>query len=135
MLAFPPPPPTIPPFLRTVGGGAGPKKKRRVFEDHKPLSEVTAGIKAGRYHQGTLRVSRFNPWEGYIACQSVEQEILLSGRGALNRAMDGDVVAGEVALWGGVSYPSSLPMGPVSACSACLAGWPCSSSMRLEAAA
>ncbi|KAL6771469.1 hypothetical protein ACKKBG_A26505 [Auxenochlorella protothecoides x Auxenochlorella symbiontica] len=81
---------------REVGGGAGPKKKRRVFEDHKPLSEVTAGIKAGRYHQGTLRVSRFNPWEGYIACQSVEQEILLSGRGALNRAMDGDVVAVEL---------------------------------------
>jgi hypothetical protein len=26
-----------------------------VYEDHRPMSDITAGIKAGRYHQGALR--------------------------------------------------------------------------------
>lgn len=56
-----------------------------------------AGVKSGRYHQGALRVSRFNPWEGYVGCEGVDGDILLSGRTALNRAFDGDVVAGAGA--------------------------------------
>lgn len=49
------------------GAGAGPTKaakRKRHFPDHRPLSEIQAGLKAGRLHQGTLRVSRFNPLEG-----------------------------------------------------------------------
>lgn len=71
-------------------------KRSRVYEDHKPLSEVTAGIKAGRYLQGTLRVSRFHPWEGWISCEAADQDVLLPGRTSLNRAMDGDVVVVEL---------------------------------------
>ena len=37
------------------GGGRKAGKRARVYEEHRPMSEVTAGIKAGRYHQGTLR--------------------------------------------------------------------------------
>ena len=39
------------------GGGKGARapKRQRVYEEHRPMSEVVAGIKAGRYHQGTLR--------------------------------------------------------------------------------
>lgn len=127
------------------------------------MSEITAGIKAGRYHQGTLRwgarawgeiwwgeslmrvrgaegesschlrpaldssprrarllspatlppphhfpaspcpssltsprrrVSRFNSFEGWVGSESVGQDILVSGRQGMNRAMEGDVVAG-----------------------------------------
>lgn len=43
----------------TSGGGKGGQgrapKRQRVYEEHRPMSEVVAGIKAGRYHQGTLR--------------------------------------------------------------------------------
>lgn len=47
-----------------VGGGSGAgkhkergrsAKRQRVYEDHRPMSDITAGIKAGRYHQGALR--------------------------------------------------------------------------------
>lgn len=33
------------------GGGGRAAKKRRVYEEHKPMSEITAGIKEGRFHQ------------------------------------------------------------------------------------
>lgn len=83
--------------------GSGDTKRRRIYEDHKPMSEITAGIKAGRYHVGSLRVSRFNSQEAWVGSQSVGQDILISGREAMNRAMDGDIVAIEVLAqecWG-----------------------------------
>lgn len=82
------------------GGGGGGKgraaKRQRVYEEHRPMSEVTAGIKAGRYHQGTLRVNRFNSFEGWVGSESAGQDILISGRVDMNRAMEGDVVAVEL---------------------------------------
>ena len=71
-------------------------KRTKVYDEHKPLSEITAGLKAGRYHQGSLRVNRFNTFEGWIGSESVGEDILIRGRVAMNRAMDGDVVAVEV---------------------------------------
>jgi exosome complex exonuclease DIS3/RRP44 len=44
--------------------------------------------------QGTLRVNRFNAFQGWLSSESVGQDILVSGRVDMNRAMDGDVVAG-----------------------------------------
>ena len=64
-----------------------------MFEEHLGASQIAAGIKAGTLHQGALRTSRFSPWEGVVGCDAVGADILLSGRSALNRAMDGDVVA------------------------------------------
>ena len=46
--------------------------------------------------QGSLRVNRFNPYEGYVGSESVGQDILLAGRTAMNRAMEGDIVAVEL---------------------------------------
>jgi len=46
--------------------------------------------------QGSLRVNRFNPYEGYVGSESVGQDILLAGRTAMNRALDGDIVAVEL---------------------------------------
>jgi exosome complex exonuclease DIS3/RRP44 len=48
------------------------------------------------YVQGSLRVNRFNPYEGYVGSESVGQDILLAGRTAMNRAMEGDIVAVEL---------------------------------------
>lgn len=77
------------------GKGRAPKRQR-VYEEHRLMSEITAGIKAGRYHQGTLRVNRFNSFEGWVGSESVGQDILISGRIDMNRAMEGDVVAVEL---------------------------------------
>ena len=63
------------------------------FAEHLSPAAVAAGLAGGSLHQGTLRTSRHSPWEGSIACDALGCDILLSGRGALNRAMDGDVVA------------------------------------------
>lgn len=71
-------------------------KRSKFYEDHRPMSDITAGIKGGRYHQGSLRVSRFNSSEGWVGSESVGQDILISGREAMNRAMDGDIVAIEL---------------------------------------
>ena len=71
-------------------------KRRKAYEDHKHVSEISAGLKAGRYHQGALRVNRFNPFEGWVGSESVGQDILIQGRLSMNRAMDGDIVAIEL---------------------------------------
>jgi hypothetical protein len=82
-------------------------KRKRVYVDHMLSSEIAAGIKAGVLHQGALRTSRFNPYEGRIASDAVGQDILISGRIDMNRAMEGDAptdlfVAQRIASLGGL---------------------------------
>lgn len=43
-----------------------------------------------RFHQGALRVGRFNPFEGWVSSEAVGQDILISGRVDMNRAVDGE---------------------------------------------
>jgi exosome complex exonuclease DIS3/RRP44 len=50
---------------------------------------VVAAIAGGRAHQGVLRCGRFNPHEGWVKCEAVGQDILVSGRIDMNRAIDG----------------------------------------------
>lgn len=63
---------------------------------HKPLSEITSGLHRGIYHQGKLRVNRYNPFEAYVGSESIGDEIIIYGRGNMNRAFDGDIVAVEL---------------------------------------
>lgn len=42
--------------------------------------------------QGALRVGRYNTFEGWVSSESVGQDILISGRVDMNRALDGDSV-------------------------------------------
>ncbi|KAL3151102.1 hypothetical protein ABBQ38_012969 [Trebouxia sp. C0009 RCD-2024] len=91
-------------------GGQKGSKRKRVYDEHRPMSDIQNGIKSGTYHQGALRVSRFNPFEGWVGSESVGQDILISGRVDMNRALDGDVVAVELlpeSQWKGER--SSLP--------------------------
>lgn len=60
------------------------------------MSEITAGIRCGIYHQGKLRVNRYNPFEAYVGSESIGDEIIIFGRGNMNRAFDGDIVAVEL---------------------------------------
>lgn len=79
-----------------ASGGGRAAKRKKLYDEHLGAAELTAGIKAGKYHQGTLRVSRFNPFEGWVGSESVGEDILISGRLDMNRAIDGDVVAVEL---------------------------------------
>ncbi|CAI5971320.1 unnamed protein product [Closterium sp. NIES-65] len=71
-------------------------KRKRIYSDHKPMSAITAGLQRGLYHQGKLRVSRYNCFEAFVGSESLGDEILVIGRCDMNRAVDGDVVAVEL---------------------------------------
>lgn len=73
-----------------------PAKKKLIYPEHKPMSEITAGLHRGIYHQGKLRVNRYNPLEAYVGSESIGDEIIIYGRDNMNRAFDGDVVAVEL---------------------------------------
>uniref|UniRef100_A0A6N2M422 Chitin-binding type-1 domain-containing protein n=1 Tax=Salix viminalis TaxID=40686 RepID=A0A6N2M422_SALVM len=70
-----------------------PSKRKVVYPEHNPMSEITSGLTKGIYHQGKLRVNRYNPFEAYVGSESIGDEIIIYGRGNMNRAFDGDVVA------------------------------------------
>lgn len=73
-----------------------PSKRKVIYAEHKPLSEITSGLHRGIYHQGKLRVNRYNPFEAYVGSESIGDEIIIYGRGNMNRAFDGDIVAVEL---------------------------------------
>ncbi|ESW09622.1 hypothetical protein PHAVU_009G142600 [Phaseolus vulgaris] len=73
-----------------------PSKRKVIYSEHKPMSEITSGLHRGIYHQGKLRVNRYNPFEAYVGRESIGDEIVIYGRSNMNRAFDGDVVAVEL---------------------------------------
>ncbi|OIT26942.1 PREDICTED: exosome complex exonuclease RRP44 homolog A [Nicotiana attenuata] len=73
-----------------------PSKRKVIYNEHKPMSEVTSGLLRGLFHQGKLRVNRFNPFEAYVGSESIGDEIIIYGRANMNRAFDGDIVAVEL---------------------------------------
>uniref|UniRef100_A0A2P2KWZ0 Uncharacterized protein MANES_01G156500 n=1 Tax=Rhizophora mucronata TaxID=61149 RepID=A0A2P2KWZ0_RHIMU len=73
-----------------------PSKRKAVYPEHKPMSEITSGLTSGIYHQGKLRVNRYNPFEAYVGSESIGDEIVIYGRGNMNRAFDSDIVAVEL---------------------------------------
>ncbi|KAJ8513325.1 hypothetical protein OPV22_003759 [Ensete ventricosum] len=73
-----------------------PSKKKVIYSEHKPMSEITSGLHHRVYHQGKLRVNRYNPFEAYVGSESIGDEIVIYGRSNMNRAFDGDIVAVEL---------------------------------------
>ncbi|PPS06117.1 hypothetical protein GOBAR_AA14528 [Gossypium barbadense] len=73
-----------------------PSKRQVVYQEHKPMSEITSGLHRGIYHQGKLRVNRYNPFQAYVGSESIGDEIIIYGRQNMNRAFDGDIVAVEL---------------------------------------
>lgn len=67
-----------------------------LFVQHKPMSEITSGLRRGIYHQGKLRVNRYNPFEAYVGSESIGDDIIIYGCTNMNRAFDGDIVAVEL---------------------------------------
>ncbi|XP_061373470.1 exosome complex exonuclease RRP44 homolog A-like [Gastrolobium bilobum] len=73
-----------------------PSKRKVIYSEHKPMSEITSGLHRGIYHQGKLRVNRYNPFEAYVGSESIGDEIIIHSRSNMNRAFDGDIVAVEL---------------------------------------
>ncbi|XP_068646865.1 exosome complex exonuclease RRP44 homolog A [Aristolochia californica] len=73
-----------------------PSKRKIIYNEHKPMSEITSGLLRGIYHQGKLRVNRYNPFEAYVGSESIGDEIIIYGRVNMNRAFDGDIVVVEL---------------------------------------
>ncbi|KAI3838916.1 hypothetical protein MKX03_002692 [Papaver bracteatum] len=75
-----------------------PSKRKSIYTEHKPMScwEITSGLHRGIFHQGKLRVNRYNPFEAYVGSESIGDEIIIHGRSNMNRAFDGDIVAVEL---------------------------------------
>ncbi|KAG5035980.1 hypothetical protein JHK87_010890 [Glycine soja] len=93
-----------------------PSKRKVIYSEHKPMSEITSGLHRGIYHQGKLRVNRYNPFEAYVGSESIGDEIIIYGRSNMNRAFDGDIVAAELLpqdQWQGVSSLSIAHEEPV----------------------
>jgi exosome complex exonuclease DIS3/RRP44 len=96
--------------------------KGAIFAEHWPLSRLTAAIKAGKAFQGVIRCSR-NHWaEMYVNChggtagagvgaKGGQVSVLISGREAINRSIDGDVVVIEILPQEQWSTPSDAMKG------------------------
>ncbi|CAM9386877.1 unnamed protein product [Ectocarpus sp. 13 AM-2016] len=108
-----------PPQRRTGG------QRVLLFEEHKPMSELTAGIRQGRYFQGALRAERSSSNRCYVVAQGMQDKeriaVYIRGAQCINRAVDGDIVAFELlpeAEWysqsdtsGGATKEEKTPTG------------------------
>ena len=54
-------------------GAAQQKKRSKVFEEHLSFSAMNNGVKAGRLFQSSLRVNRFNPYEGWATHSAMQK--------------------------------------------------------------
>ncbi|ORX34504.1 hypothetical protein BD324DRAFT_636170 [Kockovaella imperatae] len=63
---------------------------RRVYEEYLSQDVLNAGIKTGRFVQGYFNASQYNYLEGTVS------GILLAGRQAMNRSVQGDLVVVEL---------------------------------------
>ena len=68
-------------------------KRAVLYPEHLPTNQLTAGVKSGALLQGYFNANPYNYLEGTVRSSALERPILLVGREAINRAVDGDVVA------------------------------------------
>ena len=68
------------------------------YEEHLPLSTLLAGIKEGKYLQGSLQHSAYSRYNGTVVTRQpgALYSITVSGKYEMNRAMHGDIVAFQV---------------------------------------
>ena len=76
---------------RTVDQNRAPRGSR-VFDEYWPTTQLEAGYKAGTLHKGFFNANAYNFLEGAVRSEALSKPILLQGREAMNRAVDGDVV-------------------------------------------
>ena len=92
------------------GTANGQKMGKILFPEHLPLSVVQAGLKSGKYLQGTFQGSRQNYLEGHVNVPSMEKWVFVQGLQNLNRAVHEDTVAVELLPESEWSCPSGMVM-------------------------
>ncbi|WFD30359.1 exosome catalytic subunit dis3 [Malassezia sp. CBS 17886] len=67
-------------------------KPALMYDTYWDAAELEAGVRAGTLHRGFFQASAYNFLEGAVRVESLDRAVLLVGREAMNRAVDGDVV-------------------------------------------
>ncbi|EDV34004.1 uncharacterized protein Dana_GF20740 [Drosophila ananassae] len=78
------------------------------YPPHLSMKELLEGLRQKKLLQGAFQASRENYLEGSVNVESFEKGILIQGREALNRAVDGDLVAVELLPESEWSAPSEI---------------------------
>lgn len=82
----------------TDGKDAGSKRPRSLYPDYLPERKARAGVKTGRYYQGTYHPSAYDVTEAYVTVcmdpkdKTKRTQVLIKGRENQNRSIDGDIV-------------------------------------------
>lgn len=87
----------------TVSGG-----KNVLFPEHLSLPQLQAGIKEGRFKQGTFQASRENYREAYVSVQGEDKRVFVKGLANQNRAVQDDIIAVQMLSESQWSAPSSV---------------------------
>ncbi|TDL29343.1 RNB-domain-containing protein [Rickenella mellea] len=67
-----------------------------IYPEYLPMSTLTAGVAAGKLHQGHFNANQYNYLEGSVSVPAFTKPIALFGRQHMNRAVQGDIVVVEV---------------------------------------
>ncbi|XP_015781646.1 exosome complex exonuclease RRP44-like [Tetranychus urticae] len=75
------------------------KAAKFLYPEHLPLAIIQKGIKEGKYYQAKFATNRDNYLEGsvHITMNGEAVRVLISGRENMNRAVNDDIVAIEIA--------------------------------------
>lgn len=98
----------------TEPGNAAPKRRRALYPNYLPERKAKAGVKAGRYFQGTYHPSTYNVTEATVTAalnahdKAKRTQVLIVGRENQNRSIDGDVVVIELLPKSEWRIPSNL---------------------------
>ena len=81
-----------------TGDGGGGDGAADFYRPHVAPSDVSRGLRTGRYYQGVYRSDRDRSDGGYVAVRRGDDRVAVVIRGGrdVNRAVDGDVVAVEL---------------------------------------
>ncbi|MCO5559324.1 hypothetical protein L7F22_012921 [Adiantum nelumboides] len=76
--------------------GDGKRKEASIYPPHLPSSALNAGLSTGKYSSGFFNANPYNYLEATVRVADMDRPVLLVGRQAMNRAVDGDIVAIEM---------------------------------------
>lgn len=93
------------------------KRPRAIYPDYISERKARAGVKAGRYYQGTFHPSPYDVTEAHVTVcldpneKSKRTQVLVKGRENQNRSIDGDIVVIALLPKSEWSVPSNLAIG------------------------
>ncbi|KAG8690408.1 exosome catalytic subunit dis3 [Ceratobasidium sp. 423] len=71
-------------------------RRKVLYEEYLPQATLVAGVKSGDLHQGYFNANSYNYLEGSVNVPGFPKPVLLLGREAMNRSVQGDLVVVEL---------------------------------------